>query len=185
MFERFVAQSRETIKLSQDEARALHHNYIGTEHILLALAAQSGGAAAEALHTAGIRAEEVRQRILVLVGSATDDLDPEALATLGIDLDAVVEATEAAFGPGALHRPKGSRKPITGHIRFTPRSKKILELSLREALRLGHKEINTGHILLGLIREGEGLGAQIITTSGVDLQDLHDDVVRRLAAEAA
>jgi ATP-dependent Clp protease ATP-binding subunit ClpA len=185
MFERFVAQSREAVKLAQDEARGLHHPYIGTEHLLLALAAQPDGPAADALHEAGIQAEALRQRIAALVGSATDDLDPEALATLGIDLDAVREATEATFGPGALHRPKGTKKPPTGHLRFTARSKKALELSLREALRLKHNQIGTGHILLGLIREGEGLAAQIITMYGVDLQDLRGDVVRRLTAEAA
>jgi len=186
MFERFVDQSRQVIVLAQAEARALHHDYIGTEHLLIALADQREGPAAEALHERGIQAAGVRDQIIALIGSLEDDLDPQALAAIGIDLDAVRDATEATFGPGALHRPKGKRrKPISGHIPFTPRAKKVLELSLRESIRLKSGHIGTGHILLGLIREGEGLAAQIIVGQGVDLAELQGDVVRRLGTEAA
>jgi ATP-dependent Clp protease ATP-binding subunit ClpA len=180
MFERFVAQSRKVIVLSQEEARQLHHQYIGTEHLLLAMAIQQEGAAADALHEHGLTVEVVREQIVQLIG---DDLDSEALATLGINLDAVREATEAAFGPGALSSKPG--KMLTGHIPFSKRAKKVLELSLREALRLQQDHIGTGHILLGLIREGEGLAAQVITRTGVDLEELREDVVRRLGSQAA
>ncbi len=181
MFERFVAQARGVIVLSQEEARQLLHPFIGTEHLLIAMAAQNDGPAAEALHERGLTAHVVRDHLKQLLGS--DDLDSDALATLGIDLEAVREATEAAFGPGALG-PK-PRKMVTGHIPFSKRAKKVLELSLREALQLKHDHIGTGHMLLGLIREGEGLAAQIIVRAGVDLADLREDVIQKMGPRAA
>ncbi|MDK6486837.1 Clp protease N-terminal domain-containing protein, partial [Streptococcus agalactiae] len=68
-------------------------------------------------------------------------------------------------------------QPVPGHIPFTPRAKKVLELSLREALQLGHNYIGTEHILLGLIREGEGVAAQVLTNLGADLQTVRHNVV--------
>jgi ATP-dependent Clp protease ATP-binding subunit ClpC len=84
-----------------------------------------------------------------------------ALTELGISLDAVRAQVEAEIG-------QGSEAP-GGHIPFTPRAKKVLELSLREALALGHNYIGTEHILLGLIREGEGVAAQVFVKLGADL----------------
>src|SRR2546430_357104 len=106
-----------------------------------------------------------------------------ALKAIGIDLPAVRAKIEELFGPGALDPPdpeprrgllRRRRTPQgpTNRIPFAARSKKVLELSLREALRLGHNYIGSEHILLGLIREGEGLAAQILVESGVSLDDL-------------
>src|SRR6218665_2543848 len=82
----------------------------------------------------------------------------KALESLGISLDAVREQVQDIIG-------QGQQQP-TGHIPFTPRAKKVLELSLREALQLGHNYIGTEHILLGLIREGEGVAAQVLVKLG-------------------
>ncbi len=82
----------------------------------------------------------------------------KALESLGISLDAVREQVQDIIGQG--------QQPPTGHIPFTPRAKKVLELSLREALQLGHNYIGTEHILLGLIREGEGVAAQVLVKLG-------------------
>jgi ATP-dependent Clp protease ATP-binding subunit ClpA len=182
MFERFTSEARRIVVLAQEEARQLHHDYIGTEHLLLGLVSSGQGPGGKVLLDHGLRIDELRQR--VLDHTKSDSLDPEALAMLGIDLDAVREATEAAFGPGALDDPKHKRAP-SGHIPFTPRAKKTLELSLREAVRLKQHYIGTGHILLGVIREGEGLGAAIITEAGLSLKLLREEVVSLIEIEAA
>jgi len=178
MFERFTGEARQVVVLAQDEARRLCHHYIGTEHLLLGLLAEGRGPAAQLLNERGLRAGDLRRRILLIVGG--EGLDPEALATLGIDLDEVRRATEAAFGPGALDSNSTGRKPPTGHIPFTPRAKKVLELSLREAERLQQGSIGTGHILLGLIREGKGVAAKVLADVGCDLDGLRDDVTRMI-----
>ncbi|MCW2919243.1 MAG: NDP-hexose 4-ketoreductase [Actinomycetia bacterium] len=182
MFERFVAGSRQVVVLAQEEARRLHHPSIGTEHLLLGLLVEGHGPAARALSDRGLRVEDLRERIVRYAGRSGSDLDEEALAMIGIDLDEVRRATEASFGPGALD-PR--RKPLTGHIPFSKRAKKVLELSLREALALKHNYIDTGHILLGLLREGEGMAALVLVDAGVDLSELRAEVIRLITAEAA
>lgn len=179
MFERFTTEARESIRRAQEEARELRHPNIGTEHVLLGVAAVEGPAA-QALATRGLTADVLRKRLAVL----TDDgLDQDALASLGIDLDRVREATEARLGPGALNK---RRPPIKGgHLPLTKGAKKALELSLREALRLKSREIGTGHLLLGLLREGEGLAVRLLVESRVDLDALRDDVTQLMADRAA
>ena len=100
-----------------------------------------------------------------------------ALTELGISLDAVRAQVEAEIG-------QGSEAP-GGHIPFTPRAKKVLELSLREALQLGHNYIGTEHILLGLIREGEGVAAQVLVGLGAGLDRVRGQVVQLLANAGA
>ena len=184
MFERFSDEARQVVVRAQEEARRLRHPYIGTEHLLLALLGGDGDPATTALRDRDLDPADLRRRIVGIVTPSGDDLDPEALATLGIDLEEVRRVTEASFGPGALDIPGGKPVP-SGHIPFTRRAKKTLELSLRESLRLGHKYIGTGHILLGILREGEGLAAQVLANTGVDLDELRDDVARRIPPKAA
>jgi hypothetical protein len=100
-----------------------------------------------------------------------------ALTELGISLDAVRAQVEAEIG-------QGSEAP-GGHIPFTPRAKKVLELSLREALQFGHNYIGTEHILLGLIREGEGVAAQVLVGLGAGLDRVRQQVVQLLADAGA
>ena len=97
----------------------------------------------------------------------------KALESLGISLEAVREQVEEIIG-------QGGSSP-SGHIPFTPRAKKVLELSLREALQLGHNYIGTEHILLGLIREGEGVAAQVLTKLGADLSRVRQQVIQLLS----
>ncbi|MAT17107.1 MAG: NDP-hexose 4-ketoreductase [Leifsonia sp.] len=97
----------------------------------------------------------------------------KALEELGISLDAVREQVQDIIG-------QGQQQP-TGHIPFTPRAKKVLELSLREALQLGHSYIGTEHILLGLIREGEGVAAQVLVKLGADLNRVRQQVIQLLS----
>jgi ATP-dependent Clp protease ATP-binding subunit ClpA len=124
MFERFTNRARHTVVLAQEEARQLHHNYIGTEHVLLGLLGEPEGFAGRVLASFGITRDGAREEVRAMVGT-------------------------------------GAAAP-SGHIPFTPRAKKTLELALREALQLHHNYIGTEHILLGLIREGDGVAAQIM-----------------------
>jgi len=94
----------------------------------------------------------------------------KALTSLGISLQAVRQQVEEIIGHGQ-HAP-------AGHIPFTPRAKKVLELSLREALQLGHNYIGTEHILLGLIREGDGVAAQVLVRLGADLNRVRHQVIQ-------
>src|SRR5512135_2835491 len=97
----------------------------------------------------------------------------KALESLGISLDAVRQQVEEIIGQG--------QQAPSGHIPFTPRAKKVLELSLREALQLGHNYIGTEHILLGLIREGEGVAAQVLLNLGADLEKVRSAVIQLLS----
>ncbi len=97
----------------------------------------------------------------------------KALESLGISLDAVREQVQDIIGQG--------QQAPSGHIPFTPRAKKVLELSLREALQLGHNYIGTEHILLGLIREGEGVAAQVLVKLGADLNKVRQQVIQLLS----
>jgi ATP-dependent Clp protease ATP-binding subunit ClpA len=184
MFERFTKEARAVVVQAQVEARGLHHPFIGTEHLLLAMLTAGTGPGAQALRDRDLDAADMRRRLAGIVGQAGDELDPAALATLGIDLDEVRRATEASFGPGALDA-RGRGPAPKGHIPFSKRAKKALELSLREALRLGHNHIGTGHVLLGLIREGDGVAAQMLVEARIDLPGLRDDVTRLISSEAA
>ena len=143
MFERFTDRARRVVVLAQEEARALHHNYIGTEHILLGLIQEGEGVAAKALESLGISLDAVRTEVKDIIGSGGN--------------------------------------PPSGYIPFTPRAKKVLELALREALQLGHKYIGTEHILLGLIREGEGVAAQVLVKLGADLSRVRQQVISLLS----
>jgi ATP-dependent Clp protease ATP-binding subunit ClpC len=96
----------------------------------------------------------------------------KALESLGISLEAVRSQVEEIIGQG--------QQAPSGHIPFTPRAKKVLELSLREALQLGHNYIGTEHILLGLIREGEGVAAQVLVKLGADLNKVRQQVIQLL-----
>ncbi|HUZ51577.1 MAG TPA: Clp protease N-terminal domain-containing protein [Streptosporangiaceae bacterium] len=102
----------------------------------------------------------------------SEGIAAKALTLLGIELDTVRENVEEIVG-------RGTKEP-SGHIPFTPRAKKVLELSLREALQLSHNYIGTEHILLGLIREGEGVAAQVLVQLGADLSRVRQQVIQLL-----
>ncbi len=138
-------------------------------------------------------------------GDLVAPADADALRAIGIDVDSIRERIEESFGPGALElanrrsrrrrvqfrRPRhrgtpcsGSMLPFRDHLPFTPRSKKVLELSLREALHLRHNYIGTEHILLGLLREGEGLAAMVLTRRGLGIEDLRQRVLSAIGKVA-
>jgi len=145
VFERFTDRARQVVVLSQEEARLLRHNHIGTEHLLLGLLREGEGVAAQVLESQGVSLETVRGQIERLVGP--DEAGP------------------------------------SGHIPFTPRAKKVLELALREAMQLGCDYIGTEHLLLGLIREGEGVAAQALVGLGLVLDQVRQQVIETAGDE--
>jgi ATP-dependent Clp protease ATP-binding subunit ClpA len=171
MFERFTQGAREATVDAQAAARRLGHGHIGTEHLLLGLLG-TDGVAARVLAGLGVTTAAVEREIGAEVGQGPlGDADAKALGAIGIDLDEARRRMEASFGPGALAwhpdpRCRGGLPRPGGHLPFTPRSKKVLELSLREALALKHRAIGTEHLLLGLVREGEGLAMLVLTRLG-------------------
>ena len=182
MFERFTEDAREAVAAAQREAAALRHGWIGTEHVLLGVLA-TGGGGARLLAGFGVDAAGVREDVVRMVGRGEDDIDPEALATLGIDLEAVRERVERAFGPGALSRRGRCRRGGIGHsVPFTARAKKVLELSLREAITLSQRDLRAEHLVLGLLREGDGVAARVLTERGVTLAAAREKVAGRDAA---
>lgn len=188
MFERFTDQARLVVQLAREEAAGLSHRYIGTEHLLLAMLHEETGVAYGVLTDAGVTYAQMRAAVEAAVGAgALGDADAEALQAIGIDLPAVRAKIEEVFGPGALD-PQYPEEPRRGLLRrrrpgpargrpFAARSKKVLELSLREAVRLKHNYIGSEHLLLGLLREGEGLAAKLLTDAGVSLAELRDRTV--------
>jgi ATP-dependent Clp protease ATP-binding subunit ClpC len=142
MFERFTDRARRVVVRSQEQARSLGHNYIGTEHILLGLLAEHEGVAGRALESLEVSLATARAQVEKIIG-------------------------------------RGGSAP-SDQIPFTPRAKKVLELSLRESLQLGHSYIGTEHILLGLVAEGEGVAAQVLGKLGVDLDRARAEVLALL-----
>jgi ATP-dependent Clp protease ATP-binding subunit ClpC len=115
------------------------------------------------------------EHILLALIDEGDGTGVKALQSLGIGLDAVRQQVEEIIGQGQ-HAP-------SGHIPFTPRAKKVLELSLRESVQLGHDYIGTEHILLGLIREGDGVAAQLLVKQGADLGRARQQVTQLLSGQ--
>ena len=134
-FEKFTDKARKVLVLAQDEARALHQPYVGTEHILLGLIQEKDGLAAQALER------------------------------LGVAYDAVVKGIRevASIDEGA---------DVSGHLSFTPRVKRVLENSLREAMQMGQSYISTEHLLLGIVRENEGTALDVLSRLGVKGDDV-------------
>jgi ATP-dependent Clp protease ATP-binding subunit ClpC len=117
------------------------------------------------------------EHVLLGLSHESEGVAAKALETVGISLEAIRDQVEETIGQG--------QAAPTGHIPFTPRAKKVLELSLREALQLGHNYVGTEHILLGLIREGEGVAAQVLRTLGADLNRVREAVIRLLSGYPA
>jgi ATP-dependent Clp protease ATP-binding subunit ClpA len=153
----FTKPVKRVLEFALEEASSLGHNYIGTEHLLLGLIREEKGIAAQALHRLGVSLEEVRGEILELLGS---------------------EGT----GEGSQNRlhmspPEPSAARPSGFFdRFTDRARKVMGLSRQEALRFNHDYIGTEHILLGLIREGSGVAADVLKNLDLDPKRVQQEV---------
>ena len=185
MFERFTPQARSVVTVAQREARELGQPNLGTHVLLLAILGDPETTGGRALVALGIGAADVREAIRrsERERSAFTEEDANALRSVGVDLDEVRRRVEEAFGPGALERrTSGGRGIGASHVPFTARSKKALELALREALHLGHKYIGTEHLLLGLVRDEGCSAARLLATRGVDRDRVRAEVLRQISA---
>jgi ATP-dependent Clp protease ATP-binding subunit ClpA len=171
MFERFTGAARQTVVRAQEEARGLGHDYIGNEHLLIGIAAGEGPGS-RALASLGVTPDVLRDGVVELVGRARPPaIDAEALAAIGIDLSEVQRRAEASFGPGALDR-RHRRRGCAGAMPFTPRAKKSLELALREAVARGDNHIGSEHLLLGILRVGEGAAIDVLERAGAPAESV-------------
>ena len=150
------------------EARHLGHNYVGTEHLLLAITRSNESTAAVALSRLGVSGQTIRIASEDELGVAPPaGIDPAALATLGIDLDAVRQRLEETFGEGALEQTRSGCMPIM------PRAKRALEQAVREA---GGRPVADEHLLLGLLVIRESLAARILARLGVHEADIRGEL---------
>jgi hypothetical protein len=142
-FRRFTDPAKRAVVLAQEEAGMLHHNYIGTEHLLLGVLHEGESVAALVLKSLGISLEEARNRV-----KETADRGQDAPAR---------------------------------HIPFTPAARKVIEGSLQEALRLGHNHVGAEHLLLALLREGDGVAEQVLADLGAGYAQVRERVLGLLA----
>jgi ATP-dependent Clp protease ATP-binding subunit ClpA len=242
MFERFTDGARHVVVQAQHNARRFGHNYIGNEHLLLALT-EADGPAGAVLRDQGVTPERVEEQIVRMIGRGSSagpvgtagpadplhGLDQEALAAIGIDLDVVRARLEAAFGPDALDRavvahrragqagrlgphPALGKGPVArlmhvrrrrsrraafagpvpyplnqrlpgpaprGHIPFTPRAKKSLELSLRQAIALHDDYIGVQHLALAQLAMKDGMARTILSALGASPDSLRAAMLAR------
>ncbi|MBT0994410.1 hypothetical protein KIN34_08940 [Cellulomonas sp. DKR-3] len=170
MFERFTKDARAAVTRAQDEAGALGADRIGSVHVLVA-AVSGSGPAAEALRRCGVDGEGLRR---LARDQAPGGIDATALSSIGVDLAAVRDQVESTFGEGAL-----DGAPATRPRAFAPDAKKLLEVALREAVRLRHRRIDTGHLLLAAVRLSDSSAHRVLSAAGLD-----DEAVRSAVASA-
>lgn len=148
MFERYTNDARRLVVLAQEAARERHHNYIGTEHLLIATV-----------------------RVIRIWATEQTPAGPAYLLQhRGVDGNEIIRLVDEIIMTA-------TPSPVDGHIPFTPRSKKVLELSLREALGAGHDHIGPEHVFVALQAEGEGVGAQILARFGFSLEESRDTLL--------
>jgi ATP-dependent Clp protease ATP-binding subunit ClpA len=183
VFERFTSQARQAVHLAVAEARAMGADRIGAEHMLLGLAHGPAGPAAGALAAAGLDLTRIRA-LAAAAQPAHQPLDADSLAMLGIDLDQVKRAAEAAFGPGALDRPAAPRRGRTVPARMTRESKEALACALSLAKRGHENDLSAGHLLVGIIDQGDNGALRLLAAAGADPAALRADTLRRMTAAA-
>ena len=149
----FTERVRKVLAQARVEASALHHEYVGTEHILLGLARENEGVASAVLSNLGVQSDDIIERVLD-----------------------IVKPGQPVVKPGHPDRAAGPELP------YTSRAKKVLELAMSEARLISHSYVGTEHLLLGTIAEEKGIGAQILISLGVTLERARSEALRILGA---
>jgi len=147
MFKRFTERARRVIILAREEAERHHHEYLGTEHILLGMLKDGGGIAITVLQKAGLSIDQIRMEV-------------------------------------ERHLPRNANALIVGEIPFTPKAKKVLEYGVEEARLMGHNYIGTEHLLLGLLKEKEGIAAKVLNAMGIRLVETREKILNLLQEPA-
>ena len=174
----FTVHAKNLIGFAFEEARALGHNYVGTEHLLLGLLRVEDTVAVQVLVEQGIGLEKAREEVLRLLGH---EEHAEAVAAGSAAAAASQPKTEL---PGVMRLLLGMEdKTGGGAVELTARAKKIIELAFDEARALGHNYVDAEHLLLALLREGEAVSAQLFAKQGVAVDKLRNDVLMSLGRE--
>src|SRR5437660_1122817 len=139
----FTPRAQQVLALSRKEAERFHHNYLGTEHLLLGLIKLGQGVAVSVIQKMGLDLEKVRGEVEKQVGT-------------------------------------GAETNVQGGIPYTPRVKKVLALAGREAKQLNHSYVGTEHLLLGLLREGEGVAARVLKSLEIDIERTRNEILKEL-----
>src|SRR5580765_2537254 len=139
----FSPRSQQALALAREEAERFHHNFVGTEHLLLGLISLGQGTAVTVLGKMGLELESVRKEVEKMVGTGPD-------------------------------------QKMIGNIPYTPRVKKVLSLAAKEARALNHTYVGTEHILLGLLREGDGVAARVLKNLDVDIEQTRQEILKEL-----
>ena len=147
-FDRFNDRAKRVLALAQDEAIRFNHNYIGTEHMLLALVREGEGVAARVLDSLGVELSKVRSAVEFIVG-------------------------------------RGDATTSPSEITLSPRTKRVIELAIDEAGKLGHSHVGTEHLLLGLVRDGDGIASGVLESLGVALERVRHQIIATLGQQAA
>jgi ATP-dependent Clp protease ATP-binding subunit ClpC len=182
MFDLFTDRAKRSIVAGQDEAIALGHDFMGTEHLLLGLVTDPASTAGAVLAAQGVgldRTREVTVRLLTAAGVPATGGQParDALAALGIDVAEIQRRADDSFGEGAFQFPRPA---------YTPHAKAALEQTVREAKELGHERFGTEHMLLGLLAVGpsgteHATAVDVLTALDVDVTALRPALLARLA----
>jgi ATP-dependent Clp protease ATP-binding subunit ClpA len=181
MLERFSRSARVSVVLAQEEAREVSSEEVRPEHLLVGVLKSAGRDLSGVLSGFGLTADAIRDRLASTDRSDDEsfEADAEALRSIGIDLRAVRDAVDRTFGADTYDnalRKSGRRRRRRGHTPFTKSAKKVLELSLREALAHKDNWIGCEHIVLGIVRGGDKFTLALITDH-VDTAQLRAAVV--------
>ena len=168
MLERFSRSARVSVVLAQEEARELSSEEVRPEHLLVGVLKSAGRDLSVVLGGFGLTADTMRDRLASMERSDEEsfEADAEALRSIGIDLQAVRDAVDRTFGAETYDnalRKSGRRRRRRGHTPFTKSAKKVLELSLREALAHKDNWIGCEHMVLGIVRGGDKFTLRLIT----------------------
>lgn len=176
MFERFTRSARAAVVWAEESGRRTGAHHIGSGDVLLGAVDAEQSVAARALARLGIDPGSLAECVHSL-DAGGDTLDAEALAGIGIDLDAVRSQVEATFGARALDPDAARPRRTAGRIPFDPAAKKMLELALREAIHFTSKGIDTGHLLLAAARLDGATAQRALASFGHDRKAIEDAVV--------
>jgi ATP-dependent Clp protease ATP-binding subunit ClpA len=182
IFVTYRDDAHEILEVARREARGLNHNYVGTEHLLLALTAGDFGLATRVLADCGVTETGLKKQVVQELASASDELtetDAAALASVGIDLSEVRRRVEEAFGPTALDAPTC----LTG-TPFTDKALRAMKATPRHARRLRHRGIGPEHLLLALLDDESSLAVRLLLRLGTNSHVVRERILTTMRSSA-
>lgn len=182
MIVRYRKDAHRALEAARNEARALSHNYVGTEHLLLALTVGDFGVASRVLAELGVTEARLKRQVSHELDTISDDLtdtDARALASIGIDLDEVRHSLAQTFGPSALDNPP----PCPTGTPFTDKALKAMHATPRHARRLGHWSVGPEHLLIALMDDEGTLAVRLIERLGITPDSVRERVLQTIHSD--